>query len=181
MDYGFSCSPCFILANEVSLLEKYLTFQEFCNGFHHSRDLFVAQFRIHRQRKHLLRRAFSVREIAGLVAQGSVERLKVQRIRIVDGASNFSLAEKFLKGVALFDANGVLVVDVFESLGNRRRHDAGNLREEAVVFGGVGLAGALPIRKMAQFDAENGGLDFVEAAVPTRLAAAIFFGLPVVA
>jgi len=42
-------------------------------------------------------------------------------------------------------------LDVFESFRRERRHDAGNLREEPVVFRGVRLAGALPIRKMAQF------------------------------
>ena len=102
-------------------------------------------------------------------------------IRIVDGAADFSFAQEFLEGVALFDSNGVLVVDVFETFGRERGHDAGDLREKAIVFSGVGLAGALPIGKMAQFDAEDGGLDFIEAAVPAGLAAAIFFGLAVIA
>src|SRR6266436_6226298 len=49
------------------------------------------------------------------------------------------------------------------------------------VLGGVGLARTLPIRKMAKFDAQNGGLDFVQAVVPARLGAEIFRCLAVVA
>src|SRR5258708_3110375 len=105
----------------------------------------------------------------------------MQWIRIIDRASDFSFTEKFLEGVALFDSNGVLVEDVFESFGRERRHDAGDLREEAIVFGGVRLASALPIRKMAQLYAQNCRLDFVEAAVPAGFAAPIFFCLAVIA
>src|SRR5712664_4500062 len=99
----------------------------------------------------------------------------MQWVRIVDRTANFSFVQKFLEGIALLDSNGVLVVDVFESFGRERRHDAGDLREEAVVFGGVRLASALPIRKMAQLYAQNCGLDFIEAAVPAGFAAPIFF------
>ena len=74
----------------------------------------------------------------------------MQRVRIVDRASNFSFAQKVLKRIALLHTNGVLVVDVFETFGRERRHDAGDLREEPIVFRGVRLAGALPIRKMPQ-------------------------------
>src|SRR6266446_679012 len=49
------------------------------------------------------------------------------------------------------------------------------------VLGGVGLARALPIRKMAKFDAQNGSLDFVQAVVPARLATEVFRRLAVVA
>src|SRR6516164_3203182 len=41
--------------------------------------------------------------------------------------------------------------------------------------------GALPLREMAEFDPQHGGLNFVEAAVPARLAAPILGGLPVIA
>src|SRR6266481_1628779 len=105
----------------------------------------------------------------------------MQRVGIVDGAANLSFAEKFLEGIAVFDSNGVLVVDVFVSLWGEWGHDAGDLREKTVVFGGVELASALPIREMAQLDAQDGGLDFIEAAVPAGLVAAIFFGLTVIA
>src|SRR6266849_3123130 len=99
----------------------------------------------------------------------------MQWIGVVDGASDFSFAEEFLEGVALFDSNGVLVVDVFESFRRERRHDAGDLREEAIVFHGMRLASALPIRKMAQLYAQDRRLDFVEAAVPAGFVAPIFF------
>src|SRR5712692_8441769 len=105
----------------------------------------------------------------------------MQRIRIVNRAADFSFTQKFVEGIALFDANGVLVVDVLESFGSERRHDAGNLREEPVVFRGVRLAGALPIRKMAQLYPQNGSLDFIEAAVPAGLGAQIFCRLAMIA
>src|SRR6266550_4676180 len=104
----------------------------------------------------------------------------MQWIRIVNRASYSSFAQEFLEGIAPLDSNGVLMVDVFESFRRARRHDAGNLRQEPVVFGGVRLAGALPIRKMAQLYAQNRGLDFVEAAVTAELAAQIFCRLAVI-
>src|SRR5882762_5257124 len=104
----------------------------------------------------------------------------MQWVGIINRASDFSFAQKFLEGIALFHANGVLVVDVFESFWRKRWHDAGDLREEPVVFRGVRLASALPIRKVAQFYSQNRCLDFVEAAVPAGLAAEIFFRLPVI-
>src|SRR5258706_8085368 len=121
-----------------------------------------------------------MRKIAGFVTERRIESLLVQWIRIINRTSTFSFAQEFLKGIALLDSNGVLVVDVFKSFRRERRHDAGNLREEPVVFRGVRLAGALPIRKMAQFYSQNCCLDFVEAAVPARFAAEIFFRLPVI-
>src|SRR6266446_547146 len=105
----------------------------------------------------------------------------MQWVRIVDRTANFSFAQKFLEGIALLDSNGVLVVDVFKTFGRERRHDPRDLREEPVVLRGVRSAGALPIRKMTQLYTQNRGLDFVEAAVPARLAAQIFCGLAVIA
>src|SRR5260370_26161797 len=116
-----------------------------------------------------------MREISRLVAERRIQRLKMQWIGIVDRASDFSFAEEFLEGVALFDSNGILVVNVFESLRRERRHDAGDLGEEPIVLRGVRLTGALPIRKMAQLYAQDRRLDFVEAAVPAGFAAPIFF------
>src|SRR5260370_33377046 len=105
----------------------------------------------------------------------------MQWVRIIDCAADFSFAQKFVKGVAPFNANGVLVVDVFASFGHEGRHDAGELRKELVVFGSMRLAGALPTGKMAQLDAQDCGLNFIKAAVPAGFAAAIFFLLAVLA
>src|SRR6267378_356891 len=104
----------------------------------------------------------------------------MQWTRIINRACDFSFAQEFLEGIALLDSNGVLVVDVFESFQRERRHDAGTPREEPVVFRGVRLAGALPIRKVAQLYAQNRRLDFIEAAVPAGLAAQIFCSLAVI-
>src|SRR6266481_7703641 len=101
--------------------------------------------------------------------------------RVINRTPDFSFAQEFLEGIALLDSNGVLVVDVFETFWRGRGHDAGDLREEPVVFGRVGLASTLPVRKVAQLDAENRRLDFVEAAVPAGFGAQVFFSLAMIA
>src|SRR6266576_3542353 len=104
----------------------------------------------------------------------------MQWVRIINRACDFPFAQKFLESIALLDSNGVLVVDVLESLRRERRHDAGNLGEEPVVFRGVRWTGVRPIRKMAQLYTQNRRLDFVEPAVPAGLAAQIFCRLAVI-
>src|SRR5260370_38945843 len=99
----------------------------------------------------------------------------MQWVRIIDCAADFSFAQKFVKGVAPFNANGVLVVDVFASFGHEGRHDAGELRKELVVFGSMRLAGALPTGKRGQPDARGFGLNLIKAGVSAAVAAAIFF------
>src|SRR5260370_37795431 len=71
----------------------------------------------------------------------------MEGVRIIDCAADFSFAQKFVKGVAPFNENGVLVVDVFASFGHEGRHDAGDLRIELVVFGSMRLAGGLTTGK----------------------------------
>src|SRR5260370_31792861 len=93
----------------------------------------------------------------------------MQWVRIIDRAADFSFAQKFLERIARLDSNGVLVVDVFETFGCERRHDARNLREEPVVFRGVVLAGVLPIRKRALLYGPHPPPDFVEPAVSRRV------------
>jgi hypothetical protein len=161
MDFGFFCWRFCIWENEILIFWKNLTLQKFHDRFYNARDLILAQFGIHGQRENFLRGALGVREVASVVAERCVQLLQVQRVGIVDGAADFSLTEEFLEGVALFDANGVLVVDVFESVERDRRHHAGDLREESMVFRGVRLPGALPIRKMAQLHAQDRRLDFI--------------------
>src|SRR5260370_32129110 len=102
----------------------------------------------------------------------------MQWVRIIDRGADFSFAQKFLERIARLDSNGVLVVDVFETFGCERRHDARNLREEPVVFRGVVLAGALPIRKMTQLYAQNRRLDFLEPAVSSPVLAQNLLRLP---
>src|SRR5260370_15047111 len=147
-----------------------------CGGrLHNSRNWFFAQFGIHRQRKSFLRGALRMRKIPRLVAEPRVQRLKMQWVRIINRASNFSLAQKFLEGITLFHANGVLVVDVFESFRRERRHDPGNLREEPIVFRGVRLAGAPAIRKMAEPYAQERRPAFLPAARSPPVPAEILF------
>src|SRR2546429_7860491 len=95
----------------------------------------------------------------------------MQWVRIIDCASDVSFAQKFLEGIALLDSNGVLVVDVFESLRRERRHDAGNLGEEPVVFRGVRLAGARAGCKMGALLGGKRRLGLVGAAVSRGAAA----------
>src|SRR5260370_2159963 len=94
----------------------------------------------------------------------------MQWVRIIDRAADFSFAQKFLERIARLDSNGVLVVDVFETFGCERRHDARNLREEPVVFRAVVLAGALPILKMTPLYPQNPPLAFAAPPVPAPCA-----------
>src|SRR5258706_16270258 len=109
-----------------------------------------------------------MRKIAGFVTERRIERLRVQWIRIINRASNFSFAQKFLKGIALLDSNGVLVVDVFKSFRRERRHDAGNLREEPVVFRGGRLAAAPANTKTAPFFSQKSPPDLLNGAFSDR-------------
>src|SRR5579859_7108607 len=71
--------------------------------------------------------------------------------------------------------------DVLVASGRNRRANSGDVCEQFAVFCGVGLARFLPVQKMAEFYAKDGGLNFVEAAVPTRLGADITRSLAVIA
>src|SRR6266581_6124663 len=114
------------------------------NSLHDARNLLLAQFRVHRKRKHFLRGALGVRKVAGSMAERRVQRLEVQRAGVVNGAPDLSLREMPLQSVTLLDSNGVLVEDVFAAFRLNRRHDAGNLTEKTSVFGRVRTARALP-------------------------------------
>lgn len=105
----------------------------------------------------------------------------MQGMWVVDSAANLSKGQVPLEGVALLGSDRVLVVDVFASFGFERRHDSGNLLQQASVLGGMRTPRVLPFREMAKLHSENGCLDFIEATVPARFAAQIFFGLAVVA
>src|SRR5690242_21948635 len=113
MDFGFSCWLYSTWASEILIFRKDLTLQKFGDCFHDSRDLLLSRFRIHRQRKNLLRRPVRVRKVTGPMTERGVQRLHMQRVRIIDGAADFSFAQEFLKRIALLDSNGVLVIDVF--------------------------------------------------------------------
>jgi len=54
-------------------------------------------------------------KVPSLVSERSVERLKVERHGVIDGAPDFFLRQNALQLVAFFHANGVLVEDVFVS------------------------------------------------------------------
>ena len=116
--------------------------------FNDARKLGGPQFRVHRQRQHFLRGMFCMREVATAVAQISVERLQMQRHRIIDRTANFVIGQNSLELIALFDADRVLMEDVLVSGGNLRRHDSRNLGKVTRILRGVGLPGLLPGRKM---------------------------------
>src|SRR6266849_852681 len=173
---GSFCWRFFTWASNLRLLPDEVAYR-----LRHARELGRPQFRVHRQRQHLLCGMLGVRKISDFVRQRGIKRLEVQRHGIVDGAADLFLLENLAQGVALFHANRVLMEDMFIALGNQGRHDAGNLRKMAGVFRGMGLPRALPRGKMAKLDAKDGGLDFIEPAVPAGFAADVFFLLPVIA
>src|SRR5690348_4067536 len=73
------------------------------------------------------------------------------------------------------------MVDMLAAVGFVRRHNTWNLLEQASVFPSMRTARALPLREMPKLDSQNGGLDFIQAAVPTRLAAQVLSRLAVIA
>src|SRR6266849_640034 len=105
----------------------------------------------------------------------------MQRNWVIHRAANLSLGQIVLQGIAALNTNRVLVEDMLEAFAGNRRHEAGDTVELGCVFRCVRLPRALPIWKVAQLDAQNGGLDFVQAAVPPGLAAHVFCNLPVIA
>src|SRR2546429_3817003 len=76
MDFGFFCWRFFTWASEILIFQN-STLQKFGDGIDDSRDLPFAQFRIHRQRKNLFRRALRMREISRLVAQRGIQGLQM--------------------------------------------------------------------------------------------------------
>src|SRR5690242_20005592 len=105
----------------------------------------------------------------------------MEGIGVINGAADFSRSQVLLKSVAPLAANRVLVEDVLPAFGFVRRHNTRNLFEQTCVFRGVRTPRALPLRKVAELYAQNRSLDFVQAAVPTWLAAQVFRGLAVIA
>src|SRR5207245_4133536 len=105
------------------------------------------------------------------IAEVCVQRLQMQRIWVVNGAANFSRSQMLLKGITPLAADGVLVVNVFATFRLVRRHDSRNLLQQARVLGGMGTPRALPLPKMAELDAQNGGLNLIQPAVPAWFAA----------
>ena len=94
---------------------------------------------------------------------------------VVDLAADPAVGEVLAEGVAAGGADDVLVEDVGGAgVGDRAGRclprgggcgEAGGL-EELVVAGGEVAALLVPLREIAEFDLEDGGLDGVEAGVP---------------
>jgi hypothetical protein len=103
---------------------------EFGDGGDDSRDLLGFEFGIDGQGEGFLGGALGLGEVAGFVAEASVERLQVQGNRVVDGAADFALGEELLEGITVGDADGVLVEDVFAAGGNGGCGYAGDSREQ---------------------------------------------------
>jgi hypothetical protein len=91
---------------------------ELGDRFRDARQLSRPQLGKHGQGQNFLRGVLGVREIAGLMSERSVERLKVQRHRVIHGAADFFLGQDSLQFVALFNANGVLVKNVLVAFRN---------------------------------------------------------------
>src|SRR5215472_8587508 len=176
---GSSFSRFFIWENRLEFGSG-LALHKFGDSFDYASDLILSQFRIHRQRENLVRGTLGVRKVSPLFAPVSVQGLQMQGIRVVHGAADSARRQMLLERVTLLGSNGVLVVDVFETFRFVRRHDSGDLLQQACVLSGIRTPGALPLRKMAKLDPQDGGLNFVEAAVPAGLAAPVFGGLAVI-
>src|SRR5882724_3343990 len=103
-----------------------LVAHKFGNHSGNTLDFVFAQFRIHRQRQNLPRDVLRVWKISKLVSQPRIERLQMQRHRIVDRASDFSFAQKLLQRIPLRGANRVLMKNVFVAVARNRRANSGD-------------------------------------------------------
>src|SRR5262249_5832604 len=139
------------------------------------------EFGIDGQGKSFLGGTLRFAEISGLVPKWGVDRLQMQRHWIVDRAADFALGEELLKRVPASHANRVLVKDVFAACGNGWGCHARDTGQQLGIFGRARLASFLPFRDVPQLDAENGRLDFIEAAIETGFAADVLPGLAVIA
>ena len=97
-----------------------------------------------------------------------VDREPVLREGVVDDGRDALLVQRGLHGVAagFGDADRVLVEDV--PRGDRRGDDAFDAGQQFVVAGGGGAAGRVAVGQAAQLDAQDGGLDAVEARVVAK-------------
>lgn len=75
-------------------------------GLDYRSDLSGVHFRIHRQRKDLIREFFGNREIPGLIAQLSKSLLEVHRDRIVNRSPDSGSLQMFLQSLAFWRSNG---------------------------------------------------------------------------
>ena len=120
---------------------------------------------------------FGCGEVAGLVTEIGKGFLKVQGDRIVDFRRNTAGEEVLTKIVAIGGADGELIVDM-----NGVRRDKGQryfrfqleFAEEIAITIGIALAGNRPFIQILQFDAENGSLKGVEAAIDTQQLVDVF-------
>ncbi len=120
---------------------------------------------------------FADGKVALFVAEAGEAGLEMERERVVDLAADLLVGEVLAEGVAAWGADDVLVEDVASAWVGDGKDDAfvdrgsGEVRcaEELVVAGGVVAALLIPLREVAKFDLEDGGLDGVEAGVPADL------------
>src|SRR5690242_4977461 len=125
----------------------------------------------------------------------------MQRNGVIHDAGNAAVSQALLNDVAACSAaridsagasraairgaagngNRVEVVDVVPAWRNARQRDARQICQQSVVAARVGLARGGPVCQMAQFYAQDGGLQLIQTAVPAALRADVAATLPVVA
>src|SRR5207249_11308715 len=115
-----------------------------------------------------------------VVAEAPEERLAGNRLRVVARRADAGVGEVLGEGVAAGGADGVLVVDVASPRPLRREHE-GQPPEPLRVAAGDAAARRRPRLEVTELDAQDGGLQLVEAARPPQLDVVVLLDLAVVA
>ena len=130
--------------------------------------LFFGELRINRKREYFPAGVFRFGKISLGVFQVFECFLQVQRNRVIDFRGDSLGAKFFAKSVAVLYPDCKLIVDMGE-VGGLFGADyfSGQMKffEKAAVTCRVSAAGLVPIVQVAKFDAEDGGLQGVEATV----------------
>src|SRR5579862_2965297 len=171
MGCGCSCWRCSTSDSSSALV--LLPSVKFRNRFRHPLDLLLTQFGKHGKRHDFRRCFFRVGKTPHAVAEVGVNALQVQRNRIIHSAADFAVRQKLLQFVATHNANRVLVENVFAMLGNVRSSNLRDAGQQFRILRRMQTPSPFPLFQVAQLDPQNGGLNFVQPAVPAGLHAVV--------
>src|ERR1039458_4116773 len=108
----------------------------------------------------------------------------MKRRGIIDPAKNTKRGERSLNAIpsAQFALNpySEQMINMFGMSRGFRERNSGHIQEEFTIPLSVSLPRRGPFVQPREFDAQNGRLNFVQPAVPSRLRAQIFAGLSVI-
>src|SRR2546428_2975158 len=143
--------------------------------------LLNAQLGIYRQGKEFVGSLLRNLERSAAIAETAVSLLKMHRNGIVNAASDAGLVQMREERVALRDANGIDVVNMFSPFCFDRSDDRRKLPEGIVVRYGVLTTERIPPVQLPQLHLEHSSLDSIHATIPADHLVVIFSRLAVIA